>query len=490
MRNASDGDTVTLCSHIDIEGGIAIPSATEATAKTISLDLAGYGIRGFKKLTIITVQAYTTLNVYSTKPNAYLFVIDETNSSNGGAIFYVTKKCGKINFGTMLVGDVVYPGSNITTFSSSMINVQGEGTTGFYGDGGTHIANVHDWKGFICPRNGDGSIVIKNSNIILQENGYPIYSAEAGPTLYMENCVIIRADGQNKPLFHTSYAETTLKDCVTNYSLKSNVAVIPNTVTLLGNNIYSNALGIDTDMVKDSEGKVLARVNHKYSFVDGSDSVWSYDNAGRFELGKITIPEGLLVTSTLTDESNTIECTWRYDDKEETEIWHKDYIPEYPVSIQGETKEGLYRPGWYKIKEGDNVIYTGGLCLDFNIKVSVECEEYLCLNIYVPEYLVAEAYLDFTSITLNGESLGKSSWSYIEVNGEKYYKSSTISITEDPSALFTLVLVCEFENSTTVESAWQISLPKYIDKVFENHVEYTVEEIAFVEKIKNDYLSE
>lgn len=488
VAKAKDGDTITLRRNVEINSSITLDS-TKDSPRTVNFDLAGYGIYSYTKINMFYVNNYSTANVYSSKEGGFIYVVDKSNANYGGSIFFAIGKYARINFGTMLVNGTVYPGSNITTFASSFINVQGEGTDGVYGDGGTHFANIADWNGFICLRAGNGDVSIKNMDLVPINNSYLIYGvANTKGTLYMENCRMIRADGAAKPIFNQSYGQITFKNCISNYSLTSGTSANAlGNVTLEGNNVFGGELGIDTKIVKDAENKIPARVNCEYTFMNGTKEVWYYDTDGKFNKSSIRMPE---ITSgfVFAPEEETIEYTWVSGKDNITQTWLASEEPVFPILLTGASVEGMYKPHWTKLQDGRKITYTSGLGLDFPIKTSIVYDTNLYMNIYVPAHYATNGYLDFTSITIDGESYGKSVWSAVTVDGEEYYRASTLYINEENvNDKIVLKLVCDFDTKTHAESTYTISISSYLDKAVEMKYHYSTDVIDMLKMVSERY---
>ena len=381
--NANDGDTITLCQDIEIKSGMKIIS-TESEPRTINFDLAGHGLYAKAKITFFDVGNYTTVNIYSSKEKAFIYDMDEDNSNIGGGCMFAAGKNARINFGTMLVGENLYPGSNISTFFSSLVNTQKSGTSGVYINGGTHFANISDWKAFVCLRDGDGDIYIKNADLIALKNPYFLYTdSESRGTLYLENCNMIRADGVVKPLFYQSDGKTVLKNCVSNCILTVGDTYSKNTVTLEGKNIF-NSEGAPNNVITGLEDVVFAKVNYDITFMNGEKSIWYFESNGSLRELVLYMPE-IKHSGVVAKKENTIEYTWDNGNDKVTEIWYEGEEPVFPLQLpNNKAQEGKYKPHWTKTEDGRCITYTGGLALDFAIKTSVEYNGYVCMNIYIP----------------------------------------------------------------------------------------------------------
>ncbi len=482
VNNANDGDTITLLKNIEIapSNPIAISASSEVQSKTINLDLAGHGLYSYQKMNLITVSNYITLNVYSSKKDAFAYV-------NDGNIFTVGGINARLNCGTMDVGETKYPGSNITTFSSCFVQLgsEGEKKSSFFCDGGTHISQGGTWSGVICLRAANTDVEIKNANILVS-NGSTIVSNHS--VCQLENCTILSTNEKIYPIINISLGTTTLKNCRTNYQLKSSNTsdVKPNSIILLGENIFGDTV-IDERIINIPENQVLAHINYDYKFADGQKEIkcfGKYTEETEFAEKTIVLPN-MYSGATFADKGSTFECVWKHLDKEETHIWKKGQSPKAPYELFGEKEDGLYKLGWYGEVDNGKIVYTEARVLDFGIKVSVGYTSYPVINIYIPEFVIKEGYLDFSEVSLNGDYLGKDSWEYKEIDGVGYYKTSTMDISFDINEEYELILACDFGNNKTAKSSWRISAPVYFEKIYANEEKFTPEQMAAVADLKN-----
>ena len=202
LETLTEDISITLCGNIKIDGGITFVSTVD-NPRTVNIDLAGYGIYCLYKTTIFNVRNYTTLNIYSTAPDSFLYVTDVDVPTQGGCICIVQGVGALVNMGAAVKLGDGREDYGITTFSSCFADIRGNGTIGFNLDGGRHFANIADWAGFINPRNGDGTMTIKNADIIVQKNNNLIHSEDENTTLYFENCNIVKLDGSSSIMFYS-----------------------------------------------------------------------------------------------------------------------------------------------------------------------------------------------------------------------------------------------------------------------------------------------
>ncbi|MBQ3015496.1 MAG: hypothetical protein IJD79_01810 [Clostridia bacterium] len=497
VESLPDGSIVTLCANVYMGSGVYLDSDADHP-KEITIDLAGYGLYSTSKSSVPTmfgVQRNVTLNVTSSKPEAFLYMIDEaTKSTQGGCIFSVTGEGGLINLGgTVSLKGETYPGSNISTFSSCFVDIRGKGTVGFNGDGGQHFANIADWMGFINPRNGDGVITLKNADILVDANNNLIHSEDPETSLYLENCLIFRLDGTSKYLFNQVQANIYMKNCKTNYSLVAQNGAGTNLVTLEGENIFGAGFGFDSNLLVDGEGKTPARTSLKCELVQGGVDYWRYDNSGRFNKLQESITD-FGDAFVFVPRSETFKCTWQYDGNEKEELWQVGVDPEPPFEISPTGTDGLYKKGWLKTEiNEEGVVYKSTYIVDFNPKVQGEyTDDAFCYHIFVPAFIIDDGFISYAEGMIGGSGFTAKDWSEAEIDGEKYYEYITMNIAEDDiDEIFEIYIPCDIidgKKPVAAEGMWRINLSKYLDIVYANAEKYTDEQMELVEEVKNRYL--
>ena len=483
-----NGALFTVCGNIDLTAykDSYISIGSETVKKEIYLDLAGNGVYSREKMTLFNIGSNITLNVYSSKPGAYFSSVDQTRTEWGGCVFNISGKGATVNCGTMEIDGVTYDGNNLSTFASCFVNMTGSETVGFFGIGGNHYAATADWKGFLCPRTGGGTISFKDSNLIIIGCTQFIHSESSDPTIRFDNCVIVDYAGKSGKLLNGAQAEIYFKDCVSTFSIISTEATSTATINLEGENIFGSELGFNTALVKNAEGKVLAKTNKEVSFVGGATELVAYD---RFlETFTFKMPK-LKDACILCDPEDAETYDWIYKDQTATETWHKNSNPVAPFSVSGSAQTGLYKPGWTKRILGENHYeMTGGLVADFNIKVAAEYDGYVKFYIFIPAFLVDEGYLDFTALTIDGGVYGKSDWMKTKIEGEEYYYATTPYLDEDELGRnIEFYMPCEFVDksgkSILVNTAWNLTLSEYVDRVLEKEDEWTEDQLALVDEM-------
>ena len=493
---APSGSIITLMSDVQLNSGGIYVFGSNQEHKEITIDLAGHGLYSTSKnlvSTMIGARAYSTVNVTSSRPGAFMYMVDiDTNSRAGGNIFSVNGTDALINFGgcVSLKGEK-YPGSNISTFSSSFIDLRGYGTLGFNCDGGRHFANISDWLGYITPRNGNGTITIKNADILVDQNSSLIYSEESSPTLYLENCLIARLDGIDQPLFGQILASVVIKDCVTNYSIAAAKPSSGGVVTLEGRNVFGTGLGFAAELIKNAEGNTDARVNGVFELVDGGKQFQGYDNTGTFNALSRTLPE-LKSACTFTSSDETFECIWQYDNTEKRELWAKGENPTPPTEINGIGKEGFYKKGWLKVADGETVTFKATYVNDFDVKIRVKYEnESLCYLIYVPAFVFDDDYISYSTARIDGVGFTPSDWKKTVIDGKDYYEYTTMDIdVDDIDKTVEISLPCDMldgKRLVKTEGIYRINLSGYFEKVHANESAYSAEQMALVRELESKY---
>ena len=487
LMEAPNNATITVCRDIDLKmsENTTMDVLSNGASRVLYLDLAGHGIYNKEKMNIFNVGEKMTLNVYSSAPGGFLYTIK--GGTWGGCIFNISGTGATVNCGTMEINGVTYDGNNLSTFSSCFINLTGEGTVGFNGVGGNHFASAADWKGFICPRTGDGSIKFKDSNLIIIACTQFIHSESTTPTLSFENCVIVDAEGKSGKLLNGAEAQIYFKDCISTFSIITTTTAKP-VINLEGENIFASELGFDTGLVKNAEGKVLAKINKDFTFVGGAEEVWAYDGFGGFDRYDIEIPK-LKDACILCDPEDTAEYEFIYKGESVTEVWHKAVDPTPPFELSETGREGLYKPGWVRrVIDTDKYQLTGGLVADFDIKVAAEYDTYLRYYIFIPAFLVDEGYLDFTTLSVDGGVYDKSDWAETKVDGEDYYYATTPYLEEtELNRGIEFYLPCEFSDKSgkpvSVNTVWTLTLEEYIDRVLADESKWTEDQIALVDEM-------
>ncbi|MBR2651044.1 MAG: hypothetical protein IKD45_05230 [Clostridia bacterium] len=490
-----NNEKITLCSNITVNETVLLASSADSP-KNVTLDLAGYGIATLIKTTVFSVKHYVTFNVYSSAPDAYLYVVG-SNASLGGNMFSIIGNEARVNFGDMTVGDVTYPGSNISTFSSCFIDVRQSGTQGFFGNGGNHYANIRDWNAFICARTGEGRVEMKNSNIIVLASNALLYNEVKSNAFLFENCVIINmSEAQEVLIKNTLTCPVTMKDCVTNFCLGSSVAgQAPGIINLIGDNVFGTEIPMDKTLLAEGTTKtVAANINHDIRLIgDGYDG-WYFDNLGKLNKIPLSLPE-IYRIGVITSPENAVQYTWNYEENSTTELWYKGEEPIFPYQLPNHKVDGMYRYGWAKTVNGDgSITYIGGKIADFDISVSAVYDGTLYFKIYIPAYVIDEGYLLYSGVLIAGAAYYADEWERVTVDGEDYYSVKTLSIDEERFASpFDVVLPFDFPEgkgqSSYVTTTWRVMPSLYIERVLDNPELYDADAVGVVKDIANAFMN-
>lgn len=500
VESAPSGSIVTLAGNIELTKGIFL-FGTEDEHKTVTIDLAGYGLYSTSKdlvSTMLAARDHATLNVTSSKPDAFIYMIDNaSNSTKGGNIFSSIGIDALINVGGCVsLKEQKYPGSNISTFSSCFVDVRNMGTVGFNCDGGQHFANIADWLGFITPRSGNGTVTIKNADILVGENTALIHTQDSSTHLYLENCLIVRIDGSTRYLFNQIHSDVTMKNCVTNYSIVAQNASTAGVLTLEGKNVFDAGLGFDKSLLKnaDDKDKIMARTGADVELVQGGKSFWRYDNVGRFNKLHEELPV-LKEAYTLVSQDETRHCTWQYDNTEKEEFWVKDEQPYPPFELLRAGKDGMYKKGWLKIFDSDaHVIFKSTYVNDFDVKIRAKYEnDALWYLVYVPAFVIDESYISYSEGKIDGAGFSSADWTEVDIDGEKYYEYVTMDMNEDDiDRIVEISLPCDIldgKKLVKTEGVYRINLSGYLAAVRKNEAAYSAEQLAPLDELESRYLS-
>ena len=342
VENHCDGDTVVLLAEVmmsltvpdengnptlDINGNPIYKSYILELnridrARTLNFDLNGYGMRLHANATFFKVSGENEINVYSSRPGAYLYSCTlvfpegyEDKYNVGGAIFSAGGS-PKIRIGRFEKADgTVAPGCNISTTSAALINFSSAGPDAdFLADGGTYYRfDAGGWVGFLIQRaSSEGTIRVQNANLILNGQGNFIYLDGAASTVRLDNCLLyhMTVASKTKNLCANFNGTLILKDCVSSYNFNaptttmdaSNTKVMASgKLYLEGENVFRNSAVVGNfaaslESLKDGmyidgeaipifkgfneEGYVLARVSRQFEvegnpigIIPGSDDV-------------------------------------------------------------------------------------------------------------------------------------------------------------------------------------------------------------------------
>ena len=496
VGNLADGDTIVLNGDIRTDAKTVFTS-TEDAPKTVNINLNGYKIYSLRKTTLISVVDYTTLNIYSSEPGGVLYVTDD---SMGGNVLNIVGDNAVINIGEMTVGDVTYPGTNVSTYCSCLIDLYAESNykptneNSFVNiNGGSHYSIHSDYSGYIIPRCGKATFNIKNADIYLFETRAPINSAGADTTLNMENCRMLQYNAVAVKLFNSANGTVNLKDCIFTNSLGAS-AGSTGTVNLIGRNVFNSSGEEDLGLVVGGSDLKVVTTYSSYEMNSGVKEITYFDKSGSFVPVVVQLPELLNASRYVSEEG--VKYRFIKGKNKVEQLWAADEEPEFPFEIEDVSVQGIYKSGYFVYEGSDGCLtYEAGLVEDFKLKVSaVYSDEYLYFNIFIPAYLIDEGYIDFVNVKIMGDSYAIDDWDEREIDGERYAVAMTREITPD-NVNDLIVVNVPFDylpDKVYVNASWTFTLNDYVNRVLETESEglYSAEEYALVTSIKEDYLSE
>ena len=504
IPTVESGSTVRFNSDIEIVSTIQVKGSEDAP-KVVNFDLAGNMIYSLTKRTIFQAYNFATANVYSSAPDAVLYVTNVADTSLGGCIFNVMGKSAVLNAGEFTVGDVTYPGSNISTYSSCLIDLltgsEEAGTAYKLCDanccitlnGGNYYSICRDYSGYIIPRAGEATLNIKNANVISFDNRGLINAPGGFCKLNIENSVLLQAEGAQANLFNNTGSVVTFTNVTTNYKLEASAGA-SNYLNLVGKNVFAMSDNPELNLVKGHEALAIARTVCPLELIGGGTSFFYYSNDGSLNRIDDTLSPSILATPiTVIAAENAETCTFVHEKKSITEVWEKGSQILPPFTLPQQKEDGIYSYGWTKTyDEFGGVIYTSGYIADFDILIGAVYDDYLFFNVYVPAMFIDEGYLDFLSVRIGGDDFPIDEWEECEVNGERYYRAySTYIDEENINDVFAVTIPISYLDNKYINSTWHVNMREYVDMVLATEADgvYTEGEYQVVHKIVEDFFT-
>lgn len=504
VSEAEDGDTVRMLTDIEINGGIK-PTATEEAPKTVNFDLAGHKLYSLTKRTIFAAGHYTTFNIYSSLPGAVVFVSNLANTSLGGNIFTIAGASAVINAGEYTDGDVTYPGSNISTYSSCLIDIVPNSTDPDHVDycdaassvnlnGGNYHSICSDYSGFVVPRGGEATFNIKNANLLMFETRAPINAMGGFCKLNFENCVILNSAGASVNFFNNTGTAVYMKDCITNYELESSVSV-GKSVTLEGRNVFASSENAELTLINSTEPVVLARTDAEYELNGGGKTAYVYPKESAPTAHYDEIMPDLKKAAAILPVGATETCIFVNGNQTATEVWDKNAQIIPPFNIGMERVEGVYKRAWVNsYDELGNHILTAGYLADYNVKIGAVYEDgNFYFNVYIPDYVIDEGMLDFRGVLIGEDDFATDAWEHKEVDGKGYYYAFSAYIDETNLNDAIKVVIPMFTlDDKYVTTSWTFTAKEYIDLVLATEADgvYTEDEYSVIHRIVEDFVPE
>ena len=491
----ADGETLTLNKDIEITSGL-IARATEAAPKTVNFDLAGNMLYCFEKIGMAMVSAgqYTTVNVYSSEPGGAIYVTKKAENTKGANIFSIVNKSAVMNVGEITVGDVTYPGSNLSTYGACLVDLMNgepcDANSRLTIIGGTYYSIQSDYSGFIIPRVGEATITVRDADIILHETRPPINSEGADTVLNLENVKMLQYDGASISLFNSLIGTVNMKNCVTTYAVKAN-SVGTGKLNLIGRNVFSSVAGFDTALINGITDPVAVTTAGDYELIGGGLSYKYFDRTGSLETvnGKAPLLNNPIRVEARDKTQNYIFIS---GDQTVTQSWSVYEEPIKPFSLPADKKPGVYKYDWRKsVDENGTITYTAGKVADYPIKVNLGYDFGLYFNIYIPADLIEEGYLEHSDVRIDGGAYPRTDWKEVEIGEAVYYCATTGTVDEtDINRTIEVYLPCDYGNGISVQTSWQITLGEYFERVLDTEADktYTEEQYDLVHELKDTYL--
>ncbi len=176
-RYAPDGATIVLMSNLFKEYQAEDTSILRSIAvrvsggNTLNFDFAGYNIISEYKLVMFLTSGYrtaevdgvsvrvpSTLNIYSSKPGAFLSLGEKNTDGHGGCV--ANAESGSV----VNIGDYgEYSGSNLSTYSACGVNIYSNAVVNIRGC--SMYRMIKDWVGFLYLRSSNATLNIENARI-------------------------------------------------------------------------------------------------------------------------------------------------------------------------------------------------------------------------------------------------------------------------------------------------------------------------------------
>ena len=503
VAEAADGDTVRLLADVVIKGTVK-PRATEEEPKVVNLDLAGFKLYSIVKRTIFSAGPYATFNIYSSVPGAVVFVTNLASTNLGGNIFTIEGASAVINAGEYTDGEVTYPGSNISTYSSCLIDIVPNSTDPEHPsycdansqvnlNGGNYHSICSDYSGFVVARGGEATFNIKNANLLMFETRAPINALGGFCKVNFENCVILNSANASVNFFNNTGSVVYMKDCVTNYELESSVSVAKS-VTLEGKNIFASSETTELTLINSTEPVVLARTNAEYEFNGGGKTATVYSKESEPTASYEETFSELKKAAAVLPASETETCIFVNGTQTATEVWDKSATIIAPFNIGQERVEGVYKRAWVtSYDEFGNHILTAGYLADYNIKIGAVYDDGFYFNVYIPDYVIEDGLLDFLGVMLGDDDFPTDGWEYSEVDGKGYYFAFTGYIDEENLNDDIKIIIPMFTlDDKYVTTSWTFTAQEYIDLVLATEADgvYTEDEYSVIHRIVEDFFPE
>lgn len=112
----------------------------------------------------------------------------------------------------------------------------------------------------------------------------------------------------------------------------------------------------------------------------------------------------------------------------------------------------------------------------------------------MPAFIVDEGYIRFTEGRIDGAVFALKDWDEVEIDGQKYYKYETTDISkEEIDRVIEISIPCDMRDAkkfVKAEGILRINLSKYLEIAYKNAENYTDDQLARLEELKNEYFAE
>ena len=493
IANAESGYRFVLNKDLEITSSIGTKS-TEEAPRSLYIDLAGNKIFSKKKTTVLSIGGYTEMNVYSSKPDGTLYVTNLEDIKKGGNIFCVYGSSSVINAGEVTLDGVTYPGENLHTYSSCLIDIVEsldacDENSALNINGGYYNSICSDYSGYIIPRAGKVTINIKNANIVIFEERSPINSAGANTTLNIENTVFLQNAGTPVILFNNLLGTVNFKNVISTYTIGAKGTATDGALTLEGRNLFSSSAELNTAILS-GKNMIYAKANTAYTLANGETTAYYMDKAGSFTRIEYTIP-ALNSVSAVVSEADADVCVFKKGNESIEEIWAPGEELVYPYELPTDDVKGVYKNVWAEnIDNQGKRVFTMEKTVDFNIYIGMMYDDdVLTVYLYIPGTLIDDSMISYNNSMVNEEKLNFSTVKDAGVNGMAYYRIILGTITKDTADKEFNITIPYKYNSVSVVGNWTVSLGAYIDRVLETEEEKTYADTAYesVKTVKEDF---
>ncbi|MBQ9070709.1 MAG: hypothetical protein IJY23_05115 [Clostridia bacterium] len=524
------GETFVVLKDDVLSFGAAFnsPRATKATAEELvfNFDLNGHRVKINQKgnggepksMGFLSPQTGETMNLYSSRPGAYLESIGYVGKDSegvmnynlsGGILFKAAYNNATVNVGTVTVGGVTYDGSNLTLSGDQIASTSASATGSSINiEGATLVRSTVDNLAMFMTRDSDSVINVKGCTVVnvrggsIAGNHHTNGLENSGAINFTDTLILTKNNGANLIYKNSGNNTVTFTNCVTNGTINADegILIVKDTA----------AYGCTASA---PEGYVLAKYNLPMTLANtitykaiasdgtqGADTVYTdYSFASHGSAAgsaNVILP---LLTYKTVPESETVTVTWSgiATNEAKTEAYVKggnvvgiavDSCESNVISLvhdggfeeelaQGITEDATYTPT-YTVKAAVTGLQTNlSLYADFGV------------NLYIPT-----DYAEY--VTVDGKT------ETVTVNGKTYTK---VTIDQKCDAASKAVVFTLKISETIGETVYEdtvnvsVSIVSYATKILEGEsfsaadkvlvyymLNYANEAVKYFDKVEND----